>query len=123
MIARTLYNEGHAEGTDGRKAILSVIMNRAGNDKNKIADVIKRKNAFSCWQKMTDSDWRNFTYKVPSSGTLSIVGNPKNRTIWDECVSLAKQLFDGKFKSTIGNRNSYLNPDTASSVAVDGWGK
>lgn len=123
MIARTLYNEGHAEGTNGRKAILSVIMNRAGNDKNKIANVIKRKGAFSCWKKMTNADWKNFIYKVPSSGDLSIVGIPKNKAIWDECVTLAKQLFDGKFTSTIGNRNAYLNVDKANKTAVDTWGK
>lgn len=60
MIARTIYVEGHAEGTAGRKAICSVILNRSGGDVEKMADVIKEKSAFSCWNKMSDSDWKNF---------------------------------------------------------------
>lgn len=123
MITRTLYVEGHAEGTEGRKAILSVILNRCGNDKNYIAAVIKEPSAFSCWGKMTDEDWNKFKYKIPTTGTLEIVKNKNNRKIWHECSKLAVQLFQGKFKSTIGNRNSYLNPKTASEKARNSWGK
>lgn len=123
MVARTIYVEGRSEGSDGRKAICSVIRNRANNDKNNIAAVIKEKSAFSCWNKMTDSDWKNFTYKIPTKGSLSIVGNKDNKLVWNECVSLAIQLFEGRFESTIGNRNSYLNPKKASSSAVESWGK
>jgi hypothetical protein len=123
MITRTLYVEGHAEGTDGRKAILSVILNRCGNDKNYIAAVIKEPSAFSCWRKMTDEDWNKFKYKIPTTGTLEIVKNKNNRKIWHECSKLAVQLFQEKFKSTIGNRNSYLNPKKASEKARNSWGK
>lgn len=42
--------------------------------------------------------------------------------IWKECVGLALQLFNGTFKSTIGNRNSYMNPDKASQIAKTQWG-
>ena len=122
MIARTLYVEGHSQGTEGRKAILSVIVNRAGNDKNNIAAVIREPFAFSCWNKMTKNDWKNFVYRVPSKGTMSI-SIRANRKIWDECVRLATEAFNGKFNSTIGNRNSYLNPDTASAEARNTWGK
>lgn len=122
MIARTLYVEGHSQGTEGRKAILSVIVNRAGNDKNNIAAVIREPSAFSCWNKMTKDDWKNFVYRVPSKGTMSI-SIRANRKIWDECVRLATEAFNGKFKSTIGNRNSYLNPVTANEEARNTWGK
>lgn len=33
------------------------------------------------------------------------------------------QLVDKKFKSTIGNMNSYLNKKKAKKSAVDSWGK
>lgn len=89
MIARTIYVEGHAEDSIGRKAICSVILNRSGGEKKYIADVIKEGSAFSCWAKMTKSDWNNFTYRVPNKGTLSIVGNPGNTKIWKESVDLA----------------------------------
>ena len=123
MVARTLYIEGHSQTSDGRKAILSVIRNRCDNDKKYIAAVIKQDSAFSCWNAMTSKDWDDFKYKVPTNGTLSIVGNVKNKKIWDECVDLATQLFNGKFESTIGNRNAYLNPETANDKAKNSWGK
>ena len=113
MIARTIYVEGHAEETVGRKAICSVILNRSNGDRTSMADVIKENRAFSCWKKMTKSDWSNFVYKIPTSGSLSIIGNQKNNTIWKESVELATQLFNGTFKSTIGNRNSYMKPNKA----------
>jgi LysM repeat protein len=123
MVARTLYVEGHAEDTKGRKAILSVILNRCNNDRNYIAAVIKQYQAFSCWNAMTDEDWKKFKYKIPTSGKLSILDNPNNEKIWNECEELATQLFNGTFKSTIGNRNAYLNPETASEKAKTTWGK
>ena len=113
MIARTVYVEGHSEEKIGRKAICSVILNRSNGDRNSMADVIKENGAFSCWRKMTDSDWSNFIVKPPTKGNLSIIGNPKNMAIWKESVELATQLFNGTFKSTIGNRNSYMNPNKA----------
>ena len=111
------------QGIKGIKAILSVILNRCGNDKHYIADVIKEPYAFSCWGKMTDEDWNKFKYKIPTTGKLEIVKNKNNRQIWHECSKLAVQLFQGKFESTIGNRNSYLNPKTASYEARTTWGK
>jgi LysM repeat protein/predicted nucleotidyltransferase len=123
MVARTLYVEGHAEQTKGRKAILSVILNRCDNDRNHIAAVIKQDSAFSCWNAMTNKDWKKFKYKIPTSGDLSIVDNPNNKKIWNECVDLATQLFNGTFKSTIGNRNAYMNPAKASEKAKSTWGK
>ena len=123
MITRTIYVEGHSEGTKGRKAILSVILNRSGGNVSDIPAVIREKSAFSCWKKMKSSDWDNFIYKIPTTGPLSVVGNKKNREIWSECVDLALQLFNGQFKSTIGNRNSYLNPKKARVDAVNTWGR
>ena len=32
-------------------------------------------------------------------------------------------MFNGTFKSTIGNRNSYMNKSTADKKNVDSWGK
>lgn len=60
-----MFREGNDQGEDGRKAIASVIYNRANKDRNKIVDVIKRPKAFSCWNGMTSSDWSNFIYKIP----------------------------------------------------------
>lgn len=115
ILARTLFREGNDQGEDGRKAIASVIYNRANKDRNKIASVIKRPKAFSCWNGMTSSDWSNFVYKIPKE----TVNNKTQEKIWFDCVKIAEDVFSGKFKSTIGDRNSYYNPDKAN----PNWGK
>lgn len=119
MIARTLYVEGHGEGTVGRKAILSVILNRTNGDMNNVKAVISEYKAFSCWNKMTADDWKNFKYRIPKN----IAGNKSNQKIWNECVELAIQFYKGEFKSTIGNRNSYMNLKKADKKNRDSWGK
>jgi hypothetical protein len=46
--------------------------------------------------------------------------------VWDNCVILATELVSGELKkkdSTVGNRNVYINPDTANSVAKRIFGK
>lgn len=109
ILARTLFREGNDQDEIGRKAIASVIYNRANKDLNKITSVIKRPKAFSCWNGMTSSDWSNFVYKIPKE----TVNNKSQEKIWLNCVKIAEDVFSGKFKSTIGDRNSYYNPDKA----------
>ena len=115
ILARTLFREGNDQGEDGRKAIASVIYNRANKDRNKIVDIIKRPKAFSCWNGMSSSDWSNFIYKIPKE----TVNNKAQEKIWLNCVKIAEDVFSGNFKSTIGDRNSYYNPDKAN----PNWGK
>lgn len=115
ILARTLFREGNDQDEDGRKAIASVIYNRANKDRNNIVAVIKRPKAFSCWNGMTSSDWSNFIYKIPKE----TVNNKSQEKIWLNCIKIAEDVFSGKFKSTIGNRNTYYNPDKAN----PNWGK
>lgn len=115
ILARTLFREGNNQDEDGRKAITSVIYNRADKNLNNIVSVIKRPKAFSCWNGMTSSDWSNFVYKIPKE----TVNNKSQEKIWLNCVKIAEDVFNGKFKSTIGDRNSYYNPD----IANPDWGK
>ena len=122
-IAQVLWREarGKTEGTAGRKAVASVILNRSGNDPTCIVDVLREKGAFSCLSNYSGG-WTDSTYKwyLPYK---ELQGNAANKAIWDECNAIALQLVDKKFKSTIGNRNSYLNKSTASKSAVNSWGK
>ena len=122
-LAKCLWSEarGKNEGTAGRKAVASVVMNRTGNKPAFIIDVLKQPAAFSYitgykggW---TDSSYQWF---LPYN---EIAKNPNNKAIWDECNSIALQVVNGTFKSTIGNRNAYLNKDTADKKNVDSWGK
>lgn len=122
-LAKVLWKEarGKSEGTAGRKAIASVIWNRAGGNPTNLVPVISQKAAFSCLNEYKGG-WTDSTYKwyLPAS---EITGNPESKAIWDECVQIATQLANKNFKSTIGNRNAYLNKDTASKKAIDSWGK
>lgn len=122
-LAKVLWAEarGKSEGTAGRKAIASVIWNRAGGNPTNLIPVIKQNSAFSCLNDYKGG-WTDATYNwfVPTS---EITGNSGNKAIWDECVQIATQLANKNFKSTIGNRNAYLNKDTASKKAIDSWGK
>ena len=119
MAARTLYAEARGEGTNGLNAVASVILNRSAGNPEDMVSVIKEKQAFSCWNGTDESFWRSYVYTVPNGA----VQNPEDRRVWNDCVRIATELVEGKFKSTIGRRNSYLNPKTASSKAVSSWGK
>ena len=68
---------------------------------------------------MKSQNWKNFVYKSPKD----VAGNPGNQKIWNECVELAIQFYKGEFKSTIGNRNSYMNLKKADKKNRDSWGK
>lgn len=120
-VARTIYAEAKGEGADGQAAVASVIWNRAGGRAESLVPVISKKKQFSCW-KGYSGGWKDADYKlkVPSLKELS---NTKSKAAWENCLKLATQLFNGTFKSTIGNRNSYMNKATADKSNVDSWGK
>lgn len=123
MLTRTLYREAMDQDRAGRLAVASVIWNRADGDPENFPAVLKEKEAFSCWNDMTKSDWKNFKYTIPTDGLTSVFYSRKNTQIWNECLEIAKRLAAKDFESTIGDRNSYLNPKTASEKAKKTWGK
>ena len=53
VVARTLYMEARGEGKTGMNMVMTVIWNRAGGDKAKLADVCLAKKQFSCWNEIT----------------------------------------------------------------------
>ena len=126
------YTEAANQELEGRKAIMSVIWNRAGGDPNKLLEVVlksgtnkngKRIWQFSEWQPgnpwklvapTSDKDW---TYKVPKDIT-----NPKVQKIWKEGEKFAKLLLAGRWKSNIGKCN-LIASDRDSDVAKSTWGK
>ena len=120
-VAQVLWKEARGEETVGRKAVASVILNRSGNNPSNIIDVLKEPSAFTCLKGYTGG-WTDKTYHwyVPFK---AIAENPDNKTIWDDCNSIALDLVDKKFKSTISNKNAYINKDTADKKNVDTWGK
>lgn len=121
-IAQVLWKEARGEGNEGLKAVASVILNRTGDDLSYVIDVLKEPDAFSCL-KDYNGGWTDKTYRwfLPWN---EIAKDPvTNKAIWDSCNDLALQIVEKRFKSTIGNMNSYLNKKTAKKTAVDTWGK
>ena len=120
-VAQVLWKEARGEETVGRKAVASVILNRADSNPSNIIAVLKEPSAFTCLKGYRDG-WTDKTYHwyVPFK---EIAENPSNKTIWDDCNSIALDLVDKKFKSTIGNKNAYINKETADKSNVDTWGK
>lgn len=120
-VAQVLWKEARGEETVGRKAVASVILNRADSNPSNIIAVLKEPSAFTCL-KGYRGGWTDKTYHwyVPFK---EIAENPSNKTIWDDCNSIALDLVDKKFKSTIGNKNAYINKETADKSNVDTWGK
>ena len=121
VVARTIYAEARSEGTEGLDAVASVIWNRAGGKPENFVPVISKKSQFSSWGSYrggwTDKD---FVYKIPS---FQIFKKTSQRKIWDYCVHLATLMYNGDFKSTIGNRNMIGNKKLDNKDAWNSWGK
>ena len=119
-VARTIYAEAKGEGEKGQSAVASVIWNRAGGKADKLIGVISKPKQFSCWNGY-NGGWtdKDYSLKIPKEVTTS----EASRKTWEYCVKLATEMVQEKFKSTIGNRNSYMNKKTADPKNVDSWGK
>ena len=116
-VARTIFAEGKGEGEEGLDAIASVIWNRAGGKVDRFVPVISAKIQFSCWNGYkggwTDKD---FKFRIPLDALTT------QKEDWKHCVELTEKMLNGSFKSTIGNRNSYMNKKTADKDNVESWG-
>lgn len=121
VVARTIYAEARSEGTAGLDAVASVIWNRAGGKPENFVPVISKKSQFSCWRSYTGG-WtdKDFKFKIPD---FQIFRKTSQRKVWDYCVHLATLMYNGDFKSTIGNRNMIGNKKLDNKDAWDSWGK
>lgn len=120
IIARTLYAEARNDGEKGMTAVASVIFNRAKGNVDDFINVCKKHSyskkykkivyQFSCWGKMSDSDWspKDFKIKIPSS----VNGNKKNEALWKAAMQIAADMLADSFKPTT-NANMYYNDKTA----------
>lgn len=117
VVARTIFAEGKGEGEEGLDAIASVIWNRAGGKVDRFVPVISAKIQFSCWNGYkggwTDKD---FKFRIPPDALTT------QKEDWKHSIELTEKMLNGSFKSTIGNRNSYMNKKTADKDNVESWG-
>jgi len=105
IIARTLWREARSDGENGMRAVASVIYNRGKGNITKMVNAIKAPKQFSCWNKMTASDWANFKikqYEGPS---------------WTVASKIATEMVNGALKPTTDATHYYndkkVSPDWA----------
>ena len=112
ILARTIYQKGRSEGHTGRHHIATVLYNRAGKDRNKMAAVCFKKRAFSVWNKAspstTSGSYAPGSYKIciPSTSLL----NRAEEKAWMDAKSIASELVVGTFEPD-GNYNAYYAPE------------
>lgn len=94
VLAATLFGEARGEPLDGKKAVASVIWNRAKTKSGKdLKNVCLKKYQFSMWN---DVDSYNVNIK-----------NPLNKRAWEECWKIAEQMVNGSFKPIINSDHYY----------------
>ena len=118
IVARTLFAEAADQSEDGKRAVASVIWNRAGHDPQKLIEVCFARKQFSCWNDVhpaTNPNYNAKNYKVKLPTKLLVDSNVD--FAWEDCKEMASDLLNGVFVSSIGNRNAYYNPDKV----APGW--
>jgi len=116
IIARTLFAEARNDGKVGMTAVASVVFNRAEGKAKDFANVCKKHSyskkagkdiyQFSCWNKMTDSDWSPKTFKVKLP--KSVKTGTKEQKLWEQAMEIAASMLSGSFKP-ITTANMYYN--------------
>lgn len=114
-VALTLYGEARNQSVQGKKAIASVIYNRANGDTSKFKRVCLAKRQFSCWNQ-----------NDPNSRILHNVNvrrmNNAERKAYRDCILIAKSMYDGKFNSTVSSTHyagKHAKPYWARRMAIE----
>jgi hypothetical protein len=94
IIALTLFAEARGESQAGRRAVASVIWNRANGEPCGMADECQKSRQFSCWN---GKDGEKLLYLHEEKLV------PKERQAFDECMGLAKELMGGQFKPSVNS--------------------
>lgn len=88
IVAATLIGEAGGEGTEGMKAVYSVLNNRAKNKSTSTAGEALRPSQFSMWNSATKnvSTKKDFNKK----NILSIIKDYKTHSKWNEALTISK---------------------------------
>lgn len=110
LVQRLLYAEAGGENpavrTNCMNGVASTVLNRSRGDLNRFAPEILRQKQYSCFNGLTNGVERTpqgFVERVPE------LKNEADRRAWADAGSVMRNLMSGTFKSTIGNRNTYVN--------------
>jgi spore germination cell wall hydrolase CwlJ-like protein len=96
VLAKTIYAEAANQSPSGRKAVASVIWNRAHKNPKKVYSVCLAPSQFSCWNNQRPSSFR--------------VRNSDR--VYQECLRLAEEVSVNNFRP-LGNWTHYYNPRKA----------
>jgi len=103
--ALTLWMEAGGESLDGKRAVASVVWERAGGSPGRLAAVCRAKGQFSAWNGLT---YRQAVRKAPHQGAA-----------WDDCLRIAGEMARGEFRPTI-RAEFFHGPPLVRAPAV--WG-
>lgn len=94
IIALTLFGEASGEPIEGKRAVASVIWQRAGGDTNRLESVCKAPRQFSCWNAAEP--------RVPN--------DYPSRKAWRDCKAIAEEMAAGTFVPTIRADHYHSGP-------------
>lgn len=106
-LALNVYHESRGEPIDGQKAVAQVTMNRAGNDVERVCDVVFRPYQF---------EWTGPILKAKTKAEKIRAANKLMPDIeslaWDRAKWIAARALNGRLKDVVGDADHFLNPKT-----------
>ena len=115
VVALTLFGEARSQTIRGKRAVASVIYNRANGNAKLFKKVCLEKRQFSCWNQ-----------NDPNSRILHNVNVRKmsnsDRKSYGECIVVAQSMFAGKFQPSVSSQHyatKQVNPYWARRMMVE----
>lgn len=93
-LALAVFFEARSEPLIGQKAVAQVVMNRAGQDPDKVCDVVFKPYQFSAFNPGYSTDWY----------MRKIEGEP---AAWDKAKVIAGRAIEGRYRGRFGGANHY----------------
>jgi spore germination cell wall hydrolase CwlJ-like protein len=89
VVAMTIWMEAQGEPHAGKVAVASVVWNRAEGERSKFVEVCFAPNQFAIGR------YRNLK---------AAMAKPPSGPAWDDCLTIAGQMFNGHFRPTVPAR-------------------
>lgn len=134
VVARTIYSEARNQSLEGKKAIMSVIWNRAGGRLDKFVEVCFAKKQFSWWwfgksplkPSITKDGFSPNSYVVTLPKTLFNASGKEivsEKLAWEASKAIVVDIFKakGNFVSNIG-LNNMIGSQRDNKLAKTTWG-
>jgi len=114
IIAATIWGEARGEGEVGMQAVLNVILNRAGKDINKAAQIALKPKQFSFWNKIANP--REYAQHLAN---VSRAAKNRDAILYQKAIELVDKSISGQLKDITNNAKFYFNPK----IVKPSWSK